>query len=254
MSSAPLAVVLSAPGTNREAESVHALELAGAHAEVALVDAVVTDAERLKRAQLLVLAGGFSYGDALGAGRLLALDLQTRLNDQLAAFVAAGKPVIGICNGFQALVRAGLLPGAGRSAALGPNERGHFECRWVTLAPTSARCAWTSGLTEPIECPVAHGEGRFVAEPATLETLAGNDQIAFVYAGADGQPAGGRYPANPNGSLGDIAGICDETGLVLGLMPHPEDHVVTRQHPRRNRGERGRLGLALFESGVRWVT
>jgi phosphoribosylformylglycinamidine synthase len=101
---------------------------------------------------------------------------------------------------------------------------------------------------------VAHAEGRFVAEPATLETLGGNDQIAFVYAGADGQPAGGCYPANPNGSVGDIAGICDETGLVLGLMPHPEDHVVARQHPRRARGVHGRLGLALFESGVRWVT
>jgi phosphoribosylformylglycinamidine synthase subunit PurQ / glutaminase len=250
----PPAVVLTAPGTNREREAAHALELAGAAARIVSIDDAVVDPTVLDQARLLVVAGGFSFGDALGAGRLIALELQTRLAEQLQTFVAGGKPVLGVCNGFQALVRAGLLPGGTGQVALGHNENSRFECRWVTLTRTSDRCAWTSGVTEPILCPVAHGEGRFVAEESTLAALQAGDQIALVYAGPDGSPAKGTYPANPNGSVGDVAGICDETGLVMGLMPHPEDHVVPRQHPRSTRGERHGSGLPLFESGVRWVS
>jgi phosphoribosylformylglycinamidine synthase I len=199
------------------------------------------------------LAGGFTYGDSLGAGKLWALDLTHRLDDALNRHVARGRPTLGVCNGFQALVRAGLLPGAGRVAALGPNANGRFECRWVTLAPTSRHCVWTRELDEPIDCPVAHGEGRFVADDATLAHLESSDLVALRYATSDGGAPKGAYPANPNGSMNDIAGICDDTGLVLGLMPHPEDHAVARQHPRHRRGALGRLGVAVFREGVRYA-
>jgi phosphoribosylformylglycinamidine synthase len=189
---------------------------------------------------------------------LLALDLTTFFADEVGAFVASGRPVIGICNGFQALVKAGLLPSsqAGRSvpATLTFNANGRFECRWVNLAPVVSCCAWTAGLSEPIFCPVAHGEGQFVARSGVeVEALGAAGQVALVYARPDGQPAGGEYPYNPNGSAGDIAGLCNSAGNVLGLMPHPEDHIQAYQHPRWARGESGRLGLALFANGVRYA-
>lgn len=235
----PRALVLCAPGTNRDGDAAFALQLVGADPHRVLINELFANPKLLHDAQLLVVPGGFSYADALGAGRLFALELVTRLNDELAAFVEAGKPVIGICNGFQVLVRTGLLPGAGGRVALGENSGGRFVCDWVRLAPSSKRCVWTAALDEDIECPIAHGEGRFTTDTATHEALAANDQIAFRYAGG-----------NPNGSDHDIAGICDTTGLVLGLMPHPEDHVLPRQHPRFLRGHRTGLGRALFAAGV----
>jgi phosphoribosylformylglycinamidine (FGAM) synthase-like amidotransferase family enzyme len=167
--------------------------------------------------------------------------------------------VIGICNGFQALVKAGVLPASGErdrplSATLTFNAAGRFECRWVTLAPISQACVWTRGLTQPIYCPVAHGEGRFILpEAAGLTTLRANDQIALTYALVNGSPALGVYPENPNGSLADIAGICNPAGNVLGLMPHPEDHLFAYQHPQRARGQAGNSGLELFTQGVAYA-
>jgi phosphoribosylformylglycinamidine synthase len=236
----PLALVVRGPGTNRDPDVSLALELAGAQPQVVLAADLVADPKLLDHARVLVLAGGFSYADALGAGRVLALELERGLGDDLKAFVAAGRPVIGICNGFQALVRTGLLPGGTQRVALAPNDTGRFECRWVTLAPVSQRCVWTAGLDESIDCPIAHGEGRFVCADDTLASLRANDQIALTYAGS-----------NPNGSIADIAGITDPSGVVLGLMPHPENHVLPRQFPRHTRGERGGLGLTLFQNGVR---
>jgi phosphoribosylformylglycinamidine synthase I len=238
--SRPVALVVRGPGTNRDPDVSLALDLAGAEARTVLAADLVADPSLLDQARILVLAGGFSYADALGAGRVLALELERGLGDELRGFVAAGRPVIGICNGFQALVRTGLLPGAGRRAALAPNDTGRFECRWVTLQPVSQRCVWTAGIDTPIDCPIAHGEGRFVCDDETLEALRANDQIALTYAGP-----------NPNGSVAAIAGITDASGVVLGLMPHPENHVLPRQFPRHARGERGGLGLTLFEHGVR---
>ncbi|MGI9031233.1 MAG: phosphoribosylformylglycinamidine synthase I [Ilumatobacteraceae bacterium] len=240
--SRPLALVIAGPGTNRDTDAVLALDLAGAEPSVVLVEELAADPSVLDAARIVVVAGGFSYGDALGAGRMLALDLTVgdggRLGDGLRAFVAAGLPVIGICNGFQVLTRAGLLPGA-----LGHNDHGRFDCRWVELAAVPASpCIWSAGLDDPVHCPIAHGEGRYVHPDP--DALAAAGQIALRYAGA-----------NPNGSVADIAGVCDSTGVVLGLMPHPENHVIARQHPRHRRDPLTTrfLGLRLFENAVRHV-
>lgn len=238
MTARPTALVVAGPGTNRDRDLVLAFELAGADASIVLTSELAADPGVLDRAQLLAVAGGFSYGDALGAGRMLALDLtsgDTALDAAMQHFVAAGKPVIGICNGFQALTRAGLLPGA-----LGHNAHGRFECRWVQIDPEPAsHCLWTAGLTQPIHCPIAHGEGRYVHPDPDGLTAAG--QVALRY-----------RSTNPNGSTADIAGVCNAAGNVLGLMPHPENFVVPRQHPHHRAGadHTDHLGLRLFHNGV----
>lgn len=230
--SRPTAMVLAAPGTNRDHDVAFALELAGAHPRITPLEELLENpAVLLRDTQMLVLAGGFSYADALGAGRMWSLAVNHRLGDVLPSFVASGRPVIGICNGFQVLTSAGLLPGA-----LGHNASGHFQCQWVRLDAPASTSIWTRDL-EPIECPIAHGEGRYVHPDAAA--LAASGQVALTYSGG-----------NPNGSVADIAGVCDDTGLVLGLMPHPENHVIARQHPRYGRGAGAGLGLALFQQGV----
>ena len=237
--SRPRAMVLAAPGTNRDRDVAYALELAGADPQITLLEELVAaPAPLLRDFQLLVLAGGFSYADALGAGRMWSLGATDRLGDVLPRFVALGRPVIGICNGFQVLTGAGLLPGA-----LGHNASGHFQCEWVRLEATAGKSIWTRDLA-PIECPIAHGEGRYVHPD--IAGLEANGQVAFRYANDNGY-------GNPNGSTGDVAGVCDETGLVLGLMPHPENHVLARQHPRHGRGTAAGLGLGLFQQGVRYA-
>ncbi len=279
----PRVLLPLALGTNRDSDLALAFELAGAEPVIVPLTALRAGEVSMDDFQMLAVPGGFSYGDALGAGRLLGLDLAGWFGDQLHEAAAAGKPIFGVCNGFQALVRAGLLPGGKHpgvkmvgsskpvqlsstaqpgATVLTENASGRFECRWVTMAAPSSRSVWTSGLTELIRCPVAHGEGRFVSED--LAGLEERNQIALRYVDSDGAPANGSYPANPNGSDADIAGVCDETGLVLGLMPHPENHVLTRQDPQRGRkapfagsgapsAGRG-ICLPLFVSGVAAVT
>ncbi|MGC1379169.1 MAG: phosphoribosylformylglycinamidine synthase I [Anaerolineales bacterium] len=263
----PNALVLQARGTNRDYDVMQALELAGASAEGVPLNDLRSAKKRWADYQMLVVAGGFSYADALGAGRLLAIDLNSYFADEINAFVAAGKPVIGICNGFQALVKSGILPGktgenkekrvenSDARATLTFNAQGHFECRWVTLAPISQTCVWTKGLVDNVTCPVAHGEGNFqVSDHSLLSTLSSLDQVALTYVQTDGEPSRGEYPANPNGSALDIAGICNPQGNVLGLMPHPENHIYAYQHPRHARGETGQSGLALFANGVKYAS
>jgi phosphoribosylformylglycinamidine synthase len=267
----PQVLILHAHGSNRDHEAAQAFRLAGAEAEIVPLNALRAAERRWRDYQLLCIPGGFAYADALGAGKMLALELTTYFAEAVREFVASGKPVIGICNGFQALVKAGLLPSNDRTptqfvgqaqsagsanyqATLTFNARGHFECRWVTLAPQSQVCVWTRGLTELIECPVAHGEGNFVlADEAQLDELRAHDQIALTYVRADGAAAHGQYPDNPNGSLADSAGVCNLQGNVLGLMPHPEDHVFAYQHPQHTRGTHGRMGLPLFVNGVKYA-
>ncbi len=254
----PKALILLATGTNRDRDVAKALSLAGADPVTVPLRGLLRKKCSWKEYQILVVAGGFSYADALGAGKLLALDLQHFFADQAAEFAAAGKPVIGICNGFQALVKAGLLPFPEMqvdlpAATLTHNTCGHFECRWVTLKPASQICLWTRGLDTLIECPVAHGEGNFtVREQVLLQRLVDDDQIALTYVRKDGSPAGGLYPLNPNGSVMDIAGICNPDGNVLGLMPHPENHVLPFQYPHWMNQPRN-SGLPLFENAVRYV-
>jgi phosphoribosylformylglycinamidine synthase subunit PurQ / glutaminase len=274
---APRVLILRAPGINRDEDAAAAVELAGGIPERVHVNRIVAGATRLSNYAMLIIPGGFSYGDHLGAGKLLAVDLAHRLGEQIAAFVAAGRPVLGICNGFQVLVKAGILPGeeeprtenqeppAGSqfsvlgsrfsvlgspAATLTDNTSARFECRWVRLAAEPAsRCIFTQGIEQSIEVPVAHGEGRFVTrDAAALQALQRAGQVALRYVGAG-------YPHNPNGSDADIAGVCNPQGTVLGLMPHPENAILPHQHPRwtREAPRREGDGLALFRNAVRYA-
>lgn len=257
MSKKPKVLILHANGTNRDVELATAFELAGAQAEIQPLMTLRKRNLNWQSYQLLAVPGGFSYADTLGAGKLFALELKIYFSEHLQEFVTSGKPVIGICNGFQALVKLGILPGNTpnmRDATLTFNAEAQFECRWVTLAPQSKKCIWTKDLNETIYCPVAHGEGQLrLADEKFYDTLVRNDQIALRYALPNGDVANGEYPYNPNGSIGDIAGVCNPLGNVLGLMPHPENHVLPYQHPCWTRGESGHLGLRLLEQGVKYA-
>lgn len=263
MTSRPSVWIVQAPGTNRAREAAWACERAGGASEIVPLAALLEGARTLDRCRFLVLPGGFSYGDALGAGRVWASVLRHRLGEALEAFVASGRPVLGICNGFQALVQAGLVPGgrdggvwsARRDAevTLTENAPGGFVCRWVRLEPEpSSPCVFTQGLSAPIWCPAAHGEGRVRARDAeALARLEARGAVALRYSSPDGGDA--VWPWNPNGSDRGIAALCNAQGNVMGLMPHPEDHIEHAQHPRAHEGVRGGLGLALFEQGVRYA-
>ncbi len=243
-------LILHANGSNRDRDVALAIELAGGTPDIVHVNLLFKRERRMDDYAMLVLPGGFSYGDDLGAGKLWALELTEHVGSELRAFVASGKPVLGICNGFQALVKAGVLPGlTNRRATLTYNQSGHFECRWVHLEPdTSGPCLWTRGLGR-VYCPVAHGEGRLMADESTIFELEGRRLVALRYVRSDGAEA--TYPHNPNGSPNNIAGLTNLEGNVLGLMPHPENHIFDWQHPRWRRGERGMLGLELFRNGMK---
>jgi phosphoribosylformylglycinamidine synthase len=233
---------MRAPGTNCDRETALALELVGARPEAVHIERLLSGGARLDDFALLVLPGGFSYGDQLGAGTLWAHRLQA-LAESLARFVASGRPVLGICNGFQALLELELLQGG----ALAPNASGRFECRWVWLRrPERALTPLLDGI-ERIARPVAHGEGRFVPrDEATLTAMQRGGEVALVYCAEDGGQA--DYPANPNGSEGGLAALSNAAGNVLGLMPHPERVVFPGQAPA---GRRDGDGLAIFANAVR---
>jgi len=250
----PRTLILRTAGTNCDVELAHAFALAGSESESLHLNALIDEPARLERFDLLGIPGGFSYGDDIAAGRIFANRLRHRLMPALQRFIAAGKPVIGICNGFQVLVKAGLLgtraPAAGGSngdlpqvCTLADNARPRFVDRWVNLRAESASpCIWTRGL-EALPLPVAHGEGRFTAPPEVVQTLETNGQVAL------------RYVDNPNGSVADIAGICDPSGLVFGLMPHPERYTDRTQHPQWTRLDSTvePAGLKIFTNAVQYV-
>lgn len=235
----PKVCVLRTAGTNCDKETAAAFSLAGAACELLHINSLVSERRALNDFHILALPGGFSYGDDIASGKIFANELRFKLADSLREFIRSGKLIIGICNGFQVLVKSGLLPGTAQfkqNTSLIINDSGKFEDRWVYLRTYSLKhrtqkCVWTRNLPEIIYLPVAHGEGKFIALDKTiLNKLKKNKQIVFQYCDSQGEFSG--YPDNPNGSAENIAGICDETGRVFGLMPHPERHVLAAQHPR----------------------
>jgi phosphoribosylformylglycinamidine synthase subunit PurQ / glutaminase len=254
----PRAIVLRAPGTNCDEETAAAWQRAGAAAEIWHVNRLIESPQSLAGFQILTIPGGFSYGDDLGAGRIFAARLGTVLREALVALRERGGLVLGICNGFQVLVRAGLLPGgrAPSAATLAHNDSARFEARWVRLAPRPGLSPFVS-FAEPIELPVAHGEGKLVtADPGCLECLDSDGQIVLKYADENGRPTD-QYPANPNGSCYAAAGVCDSTGRIFGLMPHPERHVDPWHHPRWTRqparSSHEGDGMRIFRSAVAFL-
>ena len=255
------AIVLRSPGTNCDVESAHALELAGAVVERVHVNRLVEGGASLDDYQILFVPGGFSFGDDLGSGKIFANKLSFQLEEKLKKFVEGGNLVIGPCNGFQVLVKSRLLPGfdvidGENFATLTFNDSGRFEGRWVALkANRKSKCLWTKGI-DWIELPCRHGEGKFVPKDKdVLARLKKNGQIVFQYCDSKGKTDVG-YPLNPNGSVEGIAGICNSTGTVLGLMPHPEAFLYGFNHPRWTRqgkcAEAG-AGRKIFENGVKYA-
>ncbi len=260
------ALVLTGYGLNCDDETSYAFELAGATACRVHINSLIDGSVSLDEFQIMAFIGGFSWGDDHGAGVIQAVRMKTNIGDKLLEFIEKGKLVIGICNGFQTLVNLGLLPGIDhdyktRSVALTYNDCGKFRNDWVNLAINAdSPCIFTKGL-EQAELPIRHGEGKFYAQDAVLNHLIANNQVALRYAMADGSPANGRFPFNPNGSLNDIAGICDQTGRVFGLMPHPEAFNHFTNHPNWTRLKReGKTihseqtpGIRMFRNAVEYL-
>lgn len=261
------ALVLTGYGLNCDNETAYAFELAGARARRVHINALIDGSVSLDDFQIMAFIGGFSWGDDHGAGVVQAVRMKNNIGDKLLEFVTKGNLVIGICNGFQCLVNLGLLPGIDadytrRSVALTYNDCGNFRDHWVDLnVNTNSPCIFTQGL-DHIELPIRHGEGKFFATDEILKTLTDNNQVAVQYALPDGRTAQGDFPANPNGSLHDIAGICDPTGRVFGLMPHPEGFNHWTNHPewplQKERIKRGQEdppaqitpGVQMFKNAV----
>jgi phosphoribosylformylglycinamidine synthase I len=246
-------LVLRTAGINCDEETVYAWQKAGAGAELIHVDRLREAPSLLTDAQVLTVPGGFSYGDDIAAGRILANQLAHHIADQLRAFLDAGKLMLGICNGFQVLVKAGFLPGGPDReprVTLAFNDSARFEARWVHLHAVTDRCRFLrQGVT--LRLPVAHAEGKVaVSDTTVLRELKDGGHVALRYVDENGQPR--PYPINPNGSVDDIAGLTDDTGQVLGLMPHPERYIDRTQHPlwtrRSDQGEPD--GLTIFRAAV----
>ena len=266
--------VLFGFGINCDRETAAVFDMVGGTSERLHVNHLVQGNRSLEEFDILAVPGGFSFGDHLGSGRLLGNRLRFALREQLQKFVSSGKPIIGICNGFQALVKTGLLPGP-ENASLEPdliqrasltlNNTGRYEDRWVTLEfDSESPCNWTKGI-QRIECPVRHGEGRFVMPTEMeLDSLSQNHQLTVRYVDPSTELGAGLsddllpFPLSPNGSMRNIAGICDPTGLVFGLMPHPEAFYTMWLHPEHtsmklNEGEWEGSGLQIFRNAVEYV-
>ena len=251
---APRVLILRAPGANCDLETQFAFEKAGAIAERLHIQRLRENPKLLLQYQVMTIPGGFTYGDDVAAGKILAVQLQHFLGDVLQQFRDRERLILGICNGFQVLLKAGLIVPPdlddGPVATLAHNSSGKFEDRWIHLEATPGNCPFLKGY-QRLHLPIAHGEGKFVCRQEwILKGLFQTTQVVLRYVDAQGQL--GSYPINPNGSQGDVAGVCDPTGRVLGLMPHPERHVLPTQHPQWTRhglapeGD----GLRLFRNAV----
>jgi phosphoribosylformylglycinamidine synthase I len=247
-------LILRAPGTNCDAEAAFAFEQAGAQVDLVHVDELIRRQKSLLNYQIMVIPGGFTYGDDISVGKILANELKLKLAYEVQKFVDDGRLILGICNGFQVLVKAGMLPKSrgnnSQSLTLANNDSGKFECRWVYLrANKTSPCIFTKGI-DLMYLPVAHGGGKVVIEPGTLEEI----NVALYYTDNTGDIRA-AYPHNPNGSVNNIAGICDATGRIFALMPHPERFIRWTQHPRwtrqpwRDYGD----GFRVFLNAVEWA-
>ncbi|MFH1925892.1 MAG: phosphoribosylformylglycinamidine synthase I [Chloroflexota bacterium] len=247
-------IVLRAPGTNCDAETVFAFEQAGSAVDLVHVNQLIRHERQLADYQILVIPGGFTYGDDIAAGKVLANELQLKLGGDIRRFFEAGGLILGICNGFQVLVKAGFLPDPHNDGqprvTLAANDSGKFECRWIHLAVNQeSPCVFTREM-ESMYVPVAHGEGKFVAGTDILTDI----NVVVRYADEQGDTEAG-YPHNPNGSVGNIAGICDSSGRIFALMPHPERHIRGTQHPQWTRlgARQYGDGFPIFQNAVSWV-
>ena len=255
--SEPKVVILRAPGTNCDQETGFAFEKAGGSVAYIHINELCERPDALSDAQILCLPGGFSYGDDIAAGRILASQLQTRLSDAISQFRDDGKLVLGICNGFQILIKSGfLLPSdeQGLPATLTWNDSGRFVDCWVNLKSDSDKCVFLRDV-EQLYLPIAHAEGKFVSrDESILDSLQSNHQLALKYCRPGGLNGHVPYPHNPNGSTAHVAGVCDPTGRIFGLMPHPERHIAPTQHPRWTReGLAAKAdGMAIFENAIRF--
>ena len=251
------AIVLRAAGINCYMETEYALEMAGAKAQHIHINRIIENKTLLDEFQIMVIPGGFSYGDDVAAGKILANQIMHHLYEPVQKFIKDGKLVLGICNGFQVLVKTGILPGDNSakrqtSVTITNNDSGKYEDRWVYLAPRSKRCIFIEPGRQ-IYLPVAHAEGKVVTkDEATLQELREGSHIAFKYVDKDGKEGG--FPVNPNGSMDSIAGLTDTTGRVLGLMPHPERFVRPTQHPRWCRSNNvDSDGMTIFNNAVKYI-
>ena len=253
----PRVLILRAPGTNCDGETAFAFHQSGAESDVIHINRLREDSTLTQKYQILCIPGGFSYGDDVAAGRILANQLRHHLAGAIAEFKEAGKLVLGICNGFQVLIKSGMLLQADGApvATLTWNDSRQFEDRWVDLAVASSKSVFLRGM-QSMYLPIAHAEGKFVVrDEPHLQQLDAAGQLVLRYATPQGQwDAPLDFPANPNGSVSNVAGICDDSGRILGLMPHPERHIDRTQHPRWTRGE-GREpgdGLQVFRNAVKF--
>ncbi len=252
-------VVLRAAGTNCDVETDYSFRLAGSYTDLIHVNEIIRGKKSLSDYHILAIPGGFTYGDDVAAGKILANELRYKFGKQLEDFCDSGKIVIGICNGFQVLVKTGLLPDISgnriQESTLTYNDSGKFEDRWVYMKrDPKDKCIFTQGIEGLIYLPVAHAEGKFVPRDNNmLEELKGNGQIVLRYVDKDGMEA--SYPWNPNGSIDNVAGISDRSGRIFGIMPHPERHIFPHHHPHWTREKRGRRGdgFIIFENAVEFV-
>ena len=234
----PRCLVLSGFGLNSEMELAHAFSLAGANSKIVHFSDISSGEEKLENYQIFAIPGGWSYADDISSGRVLANKLKSTFRSQFESFVSSGKPMLGICNGFQVLAKLGALPNLSLSfsqeATLASNASGRFEDRWVRLKPQKSACKYFEGV-EFIGCPVRHGEGRFICrDNSVLSRIEKQGQVALKY--VDENMKEGGYPVNPNGAVKNIAAVCDTTGKILGMMPHPECSVYRTQFPRWTAG------------------
>ena len=246
------ALVITGYGINCEKEMAHACQLTGAHASIVHAKSLLTDQVKLDDTHLLLLPGGFSFGDELGAAKAFANRLN-QLRERFQEFVAQGKCILGICNGFQVLVKLGLLPGSpSQVVSLTYNDSCRFESRWAHHKVCPTPCIFTKDI-EQIYLPIRHAEGKFVMSHVSLP----QQQIVLRYTTAEGKIAK-RYPDNPNGSQDAIAGICDPTGRIFGMMAHPEAALYFTNHPQWTRSKEKPLpkygdGLKIFQNAINYI-